>query len=111
MEKHFLPPRRGCVFGRVFYPGLRFGLAAALALGYGLSTAPRLFRQCSFLPEAKVSGIKAPKARKNTARGKPSRQAHAAPGRHSTKTQALKERQKIGSVKVNLLQTLSNIKI
>ena len=100
MEKHFLPPRRGCVFGRVFYPGLRFGL------GYGLSTAPRLFRQCSFLPEAKVSGIKAPKARKNTARGKPGRQARAAPGRHSTKTQALKERQKIGSVKVNLLQTL-----
>jgi hypothetical protein len=86
------------VFGWVFYPGLRFGLAAALALGYGLSTAPRLFCQCSFLPEAKVSGIKAPKARKNTA-----------PGRHSTKTQALKERQKIGSVKVNLLQTLRNL--
>ncbi len=47
-------------------------------LGYGLSTASRLFRQCSFLPETKVCGIKAPKARKNTA-----------PGRHSTKIQAL----------------------
>ncbi|NMA20395.1 MAG: hypothetical protein GX927_07430 [Lentisphaerae bacterium] len=32
----------------MFYPGLRFGLAAALALGYGLSTASRLFCQCSF---------------------------------------------------------------
>ena len=73
MEKHFLSPRWGCVFGWVFYPGLRFGLAATLALGYGLSTAPRLFCQCSFLPETKVCGIKAPKARKNTARGKPGR--------------------------------------
>jgi hypothetical protein len=78
MEKHFLSPRWGCVFGWMFYPGLRFGLAAALALGYGLSTAPRLFCQHSFLPETKVCGIKAPKARKNTA-----------PGRHSTKIQAL----------------------
>ena len=89
MEKHFLSPRWGCVFGWVFYPGLRFGLATALALGYGLSTASRLFCQCSFLPGTKVCGIKAPKARKNTARGKPGRQARAAPGRHSTKIQAL----------------------
>ena len=51
MEKHFLSPRWGCVFGWVFYPGLRFGLAAALALGCGLSAASRLYTH-SLLDEA-----------------------------------------------------------
>lgn len=54
MEKHFLSPRWGCVFGWVFSPGLRGGLTATLALGCDLSTASRLFRQWLFLPETRV---------------------------------------------------------
>ena len=56
MEKHFLSPRWGCVFGCFFYPGLRFGLAAALVLGYGLSTALRLFRRGTNRQERQAIG-------------------------------------------------------
>ncbi len=81
------------------HPGLRCGLTATLALGCDLSAASRPFfhaalRQGMIFPKCRkgargARGHKpqqnAPEAQENTARGKPGRQARAAPGRHPIK--------------------------
>ena len=60
MEKHFLLPRWGCVYGWVFYPGLRFGLGCVVFPSLCGSFANALF--CIIVSPPRLKAPQAPAA-------------------------------------------------